>query len=234
MFERFTDRARRVVVLAQEEVRVFEHPEVTGGDLIIGLLREGENLAARILTKAGLTVDSVRAELWPGQQQPETAHIAGHVPFSRAGKKALELALREGLQLGHNYIAPEHLLLGLIRGESMDDFFQSHSLSLSSVRRDFLDTLATDKPDAHVETIIVGGGGGGGGILTPPPGDHAEGVLKRELSRLDQKIFTVVAELNQLRTARQQVTTLLELKKSLLTPAEARAREGLPPESEAG
>jgi ATP-dependent Clp protease ATP-binding subunit ClpA len=113
MFERFTDRARRVMVLAQEESRVLNRSYIGGEHVLIGLIHEGEGTAAKALADLGIRLDSVRALEAQFDQGGPTP--AGHVPFTPACKKALELSLREALQLGHNYIGTEHLLLGLMR-----------------------------------------------------------------------------------------------------------------------
>jgi hypothetical protein len=114
MFERFTDRARRVVVLAQEEARMLNHDYIGTEHLLLGLIREGEGAAAKALESLGISLEAVRQQVEEiisrGQQAP-----SGHIPFTPRAKKALELSLREALQLGHNYIGTEHLLLGLIR-----------------------------------------------------------------------------------------------------------------------
>ncbi len=114
MFERFTDRARRVVVLAQEEARMLNHNYIGTEHILLGLIHEGEGVAAKALESLGINLDSVREQvqeiIGQGQQAP-----SGHIPFTPRAKKVLELSLREALQLGHNYIGTEHILLGLIR-----------------------------------------------------------------------------------------------------------------------
>ena len=114
MFERFTDRARRVVVLAQEEARTLDHGYIGTEHLLLGLIREGDGVAARVLVSLGISLEAVREQVGQiigrGQQPPP-----GHIPFTPRAKKVLELALREAQQLGHGYIGTEHLLLGLIR-----------------------------------------------------------------------------------------------------------------------
>ncbi|MCE0485786.1 ATP-dependent Clp protease ATP-binding subunit [Ornithinimicrobium sediminis] len=114
MFERFTDRARRVVVLAQEEARMLNHNYIGTEHILLGLIHEGEGVAAKALESLGISLDAVREQvqeiIGQGQQSP-----TGHIPFTPRAKKVLELSLREGLQLGHNYIGTEHILLGLIR-----------------------------------------------------------------------------------------------------------------------
>jgi ATP-dependent Clp protease ATP-binding subunit ClpC len=114
VFERFTERARQVVVLAQDEARAFRHNYIGTEHLLLGLLREEEGLGARTLENLGIVIEPVRAQV---------ARIVGHgdeaatgqIPFTPRAKRVLELALREGLALGHNYIGTEHLLLGLAR-----------------------------------------------------------------------------------------------------------------------
>ena len=114
MFERFTDRARRVVVLAQEEARMLNHNYIGTEHILLGLIHEGEGVAAKGLESLGISLEAVRAQveeiIGQGQQAP-----SGHIPFTPRAKKVLELSLREALQLGHNYIGTEHILLGLIR-----------------------------------------------------------------------------------------------------------------------
>jgi ATP-dependent Clp protease ATP-binding subunit ClpA len=114
VFERYTDRARRVVVLAQEEARRLNHNYIGTEHILLGLIHEGEGVAARALESLGIGLQAVRQQveeiIGPGQQP-----LSGHYPFTPRVNKALELASREALQLGHNYIGTEHILLGLIR-----------------------------------------------------------------------------------------------------------------------
>ena len=114
MFERFTDRARRVVVLAQEEARMLNHNYIGTEHILLGLIHEGEGVAAKALESLGISLEAVRQQveeiIGQGQHAP-----SGHIPFTPRAKKVLELSLREALQLGHNYIGTEHILLGLIR-----------------------------------------------------------------------------------------------------------------------
>jgi len=114
MFERFTDRARRVVVLAQEEARLLNHSYIGTEHILLGLIHEGEGVAAKALESLSISLDAVRAQveeiIGQGGSSP-----SGHIPFTPRAKKVLELSLREALQLGHNYIGTEHILLGLLR-----------------------------------------------------------------------------------------------------------------------
>jgi ATP-dependent Clp protease ATP-binding subunit ClpC len=114
MFERFTDRARRVVVLAQEEARMLNHNYIGTEHILLGLVRESEGIAAKALESLGISLEAVRSQVEEIIGQGESPP-AGHIPFTPRAKKVLELSLREALQLGHNYIGTEHILLGLIR-----------------------------------------------------------------------------------------------------------------------
>jgi ATP-dependent Clp protease ATP-binding subunit ClpC len=114
MFERFTDRARRVVLLAQEEARMLNHNYIGTEHLLLGLIHEGNGVAATALESLGISLDAVRQQveeiIGQGQQAP-----SGHIPFTPRAKKVLELSLREATQLGQDHIGTEHILLGLIR-----------------------------------------------------------------------------------------------------------------------
>jgi hypothetical protein len=114
MFERYTDRARRVVVLAQEEARMLNHNYIGTEHILLGLIHEGEGVAAKALESLGISLDAVRQQveeiIGRGQQA-----ASGHIPFTPRAKKVLELSRREAEQLGHTYVGTEHILLGLIR-----------------------------------------------------------------------------------------------------------------------
>jgi ATP-dependent Clp protease ATP-binding subunit ClpA len=114
MFERFTDRARRVIVFAQEEARLLNHDYIGTEHLLLGLIHDGQGVAAKALESLGISLEAMRRQveeiIGHGQQAP-----SGHIPFTPRAKKVLELSLREALQLGHNYIGTEHILLGLLR-----------------------------------------------------------------------------------------------------------------------
>jgi hypothetical protein len=145
MFERFTDRARRVLVLAQEEARFLEHNFIGTEHLLLGLVREGDGVAARALDELGIGLDDVR------QRVKETIGPAGSPttsspPFTPRAKKVLELSLREALQLQHNYIGTEHILLGLVReGEGVAaQVLVSLGADLSRTRQKVIDLLGTD------------------------------------------------------------------------------------------
>ncbi|HSH62335.1 MAG TPA: Clp protease N-terminal domain-containing protein [Acidimicrobiales bacterium] len=114
MFERFTDRARRVLVLAQEEARLLNHNFIGSEHILLGLISEGEGVAAQALGSMGIALESVRTSV--GEiVRPGASSTAASPPFTPRAKKVLELSLREAMQLGHNYIGTEHMLLGLVR-----------------------------------------------------------------------------------------------------------------------
>ncbi len=143
MFERFTDRARRVVVLAQEEARMLEHNYIGTEHLLLGLIHEGEGVAAKALRALDVDLDTLRREVQAlvgrGQQPTPEAHI----PFTPQAKKTLELALRESVHLGHDYIGTEHLLLGLVReGEGpAAQVLQQRGIELNAVRQQVIRLL---------------------------------------------------------------------------------------------
>ncbi|HEX9824141.1 MAG TPA: ATP-dependent Clp protease ATP-binding subunit [Actinomycetota bacterium] len=143
MFERFTDRARRVVVLAQEEARLLNHNYIGTEHILLGLIHEGEGVAAKALESLGISLEAVRTQveeiIGQGQSAP-----TGHIPFTPRAKKVLELSLREALQLGHNYIGTEHILLGLIReGEGVAaQVLQKLGADLNRVRQQVIQLLS--------------------------------------------------------------------------------------------
>ena len=143
MFERFTDRARRVVVLAQEEARLLNHNYIGTEHILLGLIHEGEGVAAKALESLGISLEAVRDQveeiIGQGGSSP-----SGHIPFTPRAKKVLELSLREALQLGHNYIGTEHILLGLIReGEGVAaQVLTKLGADLSRVRQQVIQLLS--------------------------------------------------------------------------------------------
>src|SRR6202048_1498648 len=114
LFERFTERARRVMVLAQEEARLLNHNFIGTEHLLLGLIHEGEGVAAKALEQLGISLEAVREKVEETMGAPTTA-AGGSPPFTPRAKKVLELSLREALHLGHNYIGTEHILLRLVR-----------------------------------------------------------------------------------------------------------------------
>jgi len=143
VFERFTDRARRVVVLAQEEARLLNHNYIGTEHILLGLIHEGEGVAAQALESLGISLEAVRSQveeiIGQGSSSP-----SGHIPFTPRAKKVLELSLREALQLGHNYIGTEHVLLGLIReGEGVAaQVLVKLGADLSKVRQEVIQQLS--------------------------------------------------------------------------------------------
>src|SRR5207247_2361941 len=143
MFERFTDRARRVVVLAQEEARLLNHNYIGTEHILLGLIHDGEGVAAQALTSMGVSLEAVRSRvediIGKGGAPP-----SGHIPFTPRAKKVFELSLREALQLNHNYIGTEHILLGVIReGEGVAaQVLVKLGADLSRVRQRVIEVLS--------------------------------------------------------------------------------------------
>jgi ATP-dependent Clp protease ATP-binding subunit ClpC len=148
MFERFTDRARRVVVLAQEEARVLNHNYIGTEHLLLGLIHEGDGIAARALASFGVDLEKARAQVEQiiGRGQHATS---GHIPFTPRAKKVLELSLREALQLGDNHIGTEHILLALLReGEGVAaQVLIRLGAELKRVRREVSDLRQREGPE---------------------------------------------------------------------------------------
>jgi ATP-dependent Clp protease ATP-binding subunit ClpC len=115
MFERFTERARQIVVLAQDEARMLKHNYIGTEHLLLGLLREEEGLAARVLESMDITLEEVRNQVSRIVGRGDEPLVSGQIPFTPRAKKVLELSLREAMALGHNYIGTEHILLGVVR-----------------------------------------------------------------------------------------------------------------------
>ena len=157
MFERFTDRARRVVVLAQEESRMLNHHYIGTEHILLGLVHESEGVAARALGSMNISLEAVRLQVEQiiGQGQ---AGPTGHIPFTPRAKKVLELSLREALQLGHNYIGTEHILLGLIReGEGVAaQVLEKLDADLNRVRQTVIQLLS-GYPVVPIEDIPMTG-----------------------------------------------------------------------------
>src|SRR6187397_2920621 len=161
MFERFTDRARRVVVLAQEEARMLNHNYIGTEHILLGLIHEGEGVAAKALESLGIALEGVRQQveeiIGQGQQAP-----SGHIPFTPRAKKVLELSLREALQLGHSYIGTEHILLGLIReGEGVAaQVLQKLGADLNRVRQQVIQLLSGFQGKESSASAAAATGGG--------------------------------------------------------------------------
>jgi ATP-dependent Clp protease ATP-binding subunit ClpA len=155
VFERFTDRARRVVVSAQEEARLLHHSYIGTEHLLLGLISEGEGIGAQALIQHGVSLEAARARIREiiGEGSEPTS---GHVPFTPRAKKVLELSLREAIGLGHNYIGTEHILLGLVReGEGVAaQVLTDLGLTLTELRPTILGLLSID-PEAATEASRV-------------------------------------------------------------------------------
>ncbi len=148
MFNRFTERARKVIILAKEEARRFNHDYIGTEHILLGLIREGEGVAATVLQKMGVSLENIRLEIEKLVQPGPTTQIIGDIPFTPRAKKALELAAEEARSLGHNYIGTEHLLLGLIReGEGVaSQVLLNLGLDLNTVRNEVMDILGSALP----------------------------------------------------------------------------------------
>src|SRR6187549_294272 len=190
MFERFTDRARRVVVLAQEEARGLNHNYIGTEHILLGLIHEGEGVASKALESLGISLEAVREQvqeiIGQGQQAP-----TGHIPFTPRAKKVLELSLREALQLGHNYIGTEHILLGLIReGEGVAaQVLVKVGADLSRVRQQVIQLLS-----GYAGAKEGAPQGGGTATETAPSGSLVLDQFGRNLTQLarDKKLDPVI------------------------------------------
>ena len=158
MFNRFTERARKVIILAKEEARRFNHDYIGTEHILLGLIREGEGVASTVLQKLGLSLENIRLEIEKLVQPGPTTQIIGDIPFTPRAKKALELAAEEARSLGHNYIGTEHLLLGLIReGEGIaSQVLLNLGLELNTVRSEVMELLGSALPGG--QGIPLGGG----------------------------------------------------------------------------
>jgi ATP-dependent Clp protease ATP-binding subunit ClpC len=178
LFERFTDRARRVVVLAQEEARLLNHNYIGTEHILLGLIHEGEGVAAKALESLGISLEAVRSQveeiIGQGGSSP-----SGHIPFTPRAKKVLELSLREALQLGHNYIGTEHILLGLIReGEGVAaQVLVKLGADLSRVRQQVIQLLSGYSGPAASGSSSSGPGEKAGTSGNPASGETPSGSL---------------------------------------------------------
>ncbi|MDQ3923260.1 MAG: ATP-dependent Clp protease ATP-binding subunit [Actinomycetota bacterium] len=184
MFERFTERARKVVVLAQEEARHFNHNYIGTEHLLLGLLREDEGVAARALGSLNVTLDEVREQVESIVGYGEEG-TGGQAPFTPRSKKVLELALREALQLGHNYIGTEHILLGLVRESE-------------GVAARVLSNLGVDPDKVRREVVRMLGGGrsqrGRGGEASGRGGVEAKRPKTRQLDQYGRNLTAFADE----------------------------------------
>jgi ATP-dependent Clp protease ATP-binding subunit ClpC len=198
LFERFTDRARRVVVLAQEEARLLNHNYIGTEHILLGLIHEGEGVAAKALESLGISLEKVRQQveeiIGAGQSPP-----SGHIPFTPRAKKVLELSLREALQLGHNYIGTEHILLGLIReGEGVAaQVLVKLGADLGRVRQQVIQLLSGY---SSKEGAAAGGGSG-----ESPQGSLVLDQFGRNLTQLarENKLDPVIGRENEIERVMQ-------------------------------
>jgi len=208
VFERFTDRARRVVVLAQEEARLLNHNYIGTEHILLGLIHEGEGVAARALESLGINLESVRSQvveiIGQGSQAP-----SGHIPFTPRAKKVLELSLREALQLGHNYIGTEHILLGLIReGEGVAaQVLQKLGAELHKVRQTVIQLLSgvqgEESAGSHPGGSSASGRSSGGGESAT--GSTVLDQFGRNLTQLarERKLDPVIGRANEIERVMQ-------------------------------
>ncbi|HYZ98619.1 MAG TPA: Clp protease N-terminal domain-containing protein, partial [Acidimicrobiales bacterium] len=206
MFERFTDRARRVVVLAQEEARLLNHNYIGTEHILLGLIHEGEGVAAKALESLGISLEAVRQQveeiIGQGGSSP-----SGHIPFTPRAKKVLELSLREALQLGHNYIGTEHILLGLIReGEGVAaQVLVKLGADLSRVRQQVIQLLSgyqgAGGPGAEKAGATAGPGTGEG----QPTGSLVLDQFGRNLTQLarEKKLDPVIGRIREMERVMQ-------------------------------
>ena len=206
MFERFTDRARRVVVLAQDEARSLEHNYIGTEHILLGLIREGEGVAAKALEMANISLKGVRDQVIEiiGKGENDSKD---HIPFTPRAKKVLELSMREALQLGHNYIGTEHILLGLIReGEGVaNQVLTNLGADLGSIRQNVIHLLSgypgAGQNEAGGETVGVGTG-------TQKPQKSGSAILDqfgRNLSEAarENKLDPVIGRINEMERVMQ-------------------------------
>ncbi|HEY3142202.1 MAG TPA: Clp protease N-terminal domain-containing protein, partial [Acidimicrobiales bacterium] len=205
MFERFTDRARRVVVLAQEEARLLNHNYIGTEHILLGLIHEGEGVAAKALESLGISLEAVRNQveeiIGQGGSSP-----SGHIPFTPRAKKVLELSLREALQLGHNYIGTEHILLGLIReGEGVAaQVLVKLGADLSRVRQQVIQLLSgyQGSPGSGTEKAPSGAPAGEAG---QPTGSLVLDQFGRNLTQLarEKKLDPVIGRTREMERVMQ-------------------------------
>ncbi len=206
MFERFTDRARRVVVLAQEEARLLNHNYIGTEHILLGLIHEGEGVAAKALESLGISLEAVRQQveeiIGQGGSSP-----SGHIPFTPRAKKVLELSLREALQLGHNYIGTEHILLGLIReGEGVAaQVLVKLGADLSRVRQQVIQLLSGYQGSGGPAGEKAGAPSGTGSTEAQPTGSLVLDQFGRNLTQLarEKKLDPVIGRAREMERVMQ-------------------------------
>jgi ATP-dependent Clp protease ATP-binding subunit ClpC len=193
MFERFTDRARRVLVFAQEEARLLNHNFIGTEHLLLGLIHEGEGVAAKALESLGVSLEAVRGKV-EETIGPAGSSTTGSPPFTPRAKKVLELSLREALQLGHNYIGTEHMLLGLVReGEGVAaQVLVSLGADLPRVRQEVIQLLSGSEPSGGRQGATAGAGASSG--QGAPSGSPVLDQFGRSLTQLarERKLDPVI------------------------------------------
>jgi ATP-dependent Clp protease ATP-binding subunit ClpC len=206
LFERFTDRARRVVVLAQEEARLLNHNYIGTEHILLGLIHEGEGVAAKALESLGISLEAVRQQveeiIGQGGSSP-----SGHIPFTPRAKKVLELSLREALQLGHNYIGTEHILLGLIReGEGVAaQVLVKLGADLSRVRQQVIQLLSGYQGSGAPPGEKAGATAGSGTGEAQPTGSLVLDQFGRNLTQLarEKKLDPVIGRTREMERVMQ-------------------------------
>ncbi len=203
MFDRFTERARKVIILAKEEAKRFNHDYIGTEHILLGLIKEGESVAAAVLQNLGLSLDTIRLEVEKLVQFGPSTVVSGDIPFTPKAKKVIELAMDEARRLGHNYIGTEHLLLGLIKeGEGVaSHVLMNVGLDLNKVRAEVIKLLGSTTPSGEpgAPPPNMGGAGSpsGGKSKTKTPALDAFG---RDLSQLarDGKLDPVVGRQDEI------------------------------------
>lgn len=200
MFDRFTERARKVIILAKEEAKRFNHDYIGTEHILLGLIKEGESVAAAVLQNLGLSLDTIRLEVEKLVQFGPSTVVSGDIPFTPKAKKVIELAMDEARRLGHNYIGTEHLLLGLIKeGEGVaSHVLMNVGLDLNKVRAEVIKLLGSTTPSGEPGMAPPSmGPGGGSKAKTKTPALDAFG---RDLSQLarEGKLDPVVGRTDEI------------------------------------
>ncbi|MCK4961360.1 MAG: NDP-hexose 4-ketoreductase, partial [Anaerolineales bacterium] len=193
MFNRFTERARKVIILAKEEAKRFNHDYIGTEHILLGLIREGEGVASAVLQNMGLSLDKIRLEIEKLVQPGPATVVSGDIPFTPRAKRVVELSMEEARGLGHNYIGTEHLLLGLLReGEGMAaQVLLGLGLDLDKVRNEVLELLGQGIPGQQAQA------GPGTKVKSKTPALDAFGRDLTALARED-KLDPVVGRTNEI------------------------------------
>jgi ATP-dependent Clp protease ATP-binding subunit ClpC len=226
MFERFTERARRVMVLAQDEARLLNHNYIGTEHILLGLVHEGDGVAARALRSLGISLDAVRFQVAEMIGRGESVS-AGHIPFTPRAKKVLELSLREALQLGDNYIGTQHILLGVIReGEGVAaQVLQKLGASLPGVREVVI-RLLSGSPTPEIATPS--------GETLEDAGRVEELALEEAAALGDDEVRPEHRRLAWLRIQMERLTTALSRMQDLYERQRPRSRRERPEDGPSG